>query len=614
MHHHGHSAVGPIPAGARRIVLVGNPNSGKSVFFHRLTGVYVDVSNYPGTTVEVFQGRFGSDVVIDTPGVYGVSSFNDEERVARDIILSADVVINVIDGLHLDRDLFLTLQLVDMGLPMVVALNMMDEVEKRRLTIDRTALEEILGVPVIPTVAVTGKGVNWLKGAIKNARPGKRDPFLEEKLAGIGGCVHSRAEALMVLEGDPHVAARHGVEPLGEREALYVWRRGRVDRIVEKVVRHSPGETAFAERLGTWMIRPLTGIPILLLILFLVYELVGVLVAQVVVEFTEETVMAGTYEPWIRAVVDPFLVELPAVKAVLTGEFGFLTMTVTYLLGLLLPLVTGFYLVISLMEDSGYLPRLAALADRALTGIGLNGKAVIPIILGFGCVTMATITTRVLGTRRERTIATFLLALVVPCSAQLGVITAMVAPLGPKHLVVYVLTMLTVFIVVGTLLSRILPGTSSDLLIDLPPLRVPGVWNVTRKTATRAFMFLREAGPLFIYGSLALSIMEVAGILKVIQDRLAPLTVGWLGLPKEASRAFVMGIVRRDFGAAGLYDLALTPDQTVVALVTISLFVPCIASMLVITKERGKRDGLFIWLATFATAFLVGGLLRWLAD
>lgn len=607
MHSHHHQHVIETPEGARRIVLAGNPNTGKSVFFNALTGMYVDVSNYPGTTIEVSAGRYGDDVVIDTPGVYGISSFNDEEMVARDVILGADVVVNIVNAVHLDRDLFLTLQIIDAGLPVVVALNMMDEARAQGLRIDVDRLSALLGVAVIPTIAVQKKGFEELKAAIPQARPGQPDPELAEALRS-PSCAHmTRGEALLVLEGDSDIAGRHGVEPGTGRERIYLRRRERVNAIVAEVVRETGRGAAFGVTLGRLMVRPVTGIPILAAVLGAVYYLIGVIIAQTVVGFTEETVMQGYYAPFVQSLVGRLIPEGTALYTILVGEFGILSMTVVYILGLLLPLVAGFYLALSAMEDSGYLPRLATLMDRLLTMIGLNGRAVIPIILGFGCVTMATITTRLLGTQREKRIATVLLGITIPCSAQLGVIASLLAGVGPGVTLVYVAVIFGVFAVLGTALSRVLPGRSSDLLIDLPPLRLPRLDNVLQKTATKSYMFLSEATPLFALGALIIGILQVTGLLVSLQDTLAPLTVGWLRLPKEAATAFIMGFVRRDFGAAGLYDLALAPLQILVALVTITLFVPCIASVMVIFKERGWREGVAIWLGALVLAFLVGG-------
>ncbi|MCR3921646.1 MAG: ferrous iron transport protein B, partial [Firmicutes bacterium] len=355
--------------------------------------------------------------------------------------------------------------------------------------------------------------------------------------------------------------------------------------------------------------RPLTGIPILLVVLYAMFWFVGVFVAQTVVELTEEVVMSGYYGTFIANFIHRFLAAGTFLGDLLVGEFGVLTMAPIYLLGLLLPLVIGFYIVLSLMEDSGYLPRLATLVDRLLTGLGLNGRAVIPMILGFGCVTMATITTRLLGSNRERLIATVLLGVTIPCSAQLGVIAGLIAPLGFSYLLFYVLTIFIVFVVLGTALNKVLPGESTYLLIDLPPLRLPRLKNVFSKTYMKSLAFMKEAAPLFVLAAVLITTLQYIGVLTWMQNSLAPLTVGWLGLPAEASTSFIMGIMRRDFGAAGLYSLALTPVQTLVGLVVITLFVPCIASIMVMVKERGWREGLYIWTGSLLIAFFVGGIL-----
>jgi ferrous iron transport protein B len=319
--------------------------------------------------------------------------------------------------------------------------------------------------------------------------------------------------------------------------------------------------------------------------------------------------MIGYYEPAVRGIVSRFIAEDTILGTILIGEYGLATMTVTYVLGLLLPLVVGFYFALSIMEDSGYLPRLATLVDRLMNTIGLNGRAIIPMILGFGCVTMATITTRILGSARERTIATAVLGLAIPCSAQLGVISGMLAALGPKYVAVYGIVMLVILGLVGKILHSVLPGESTDLFIDLPPVRWPRMENVLKKTITKSYAFLEEATPLFMLGALIISILELTGALTAIQGAVAPLTVGILQLPKETATAFIMGIIRRDFGAAGLREINLTPDQLLVSLVTITLFVPCVASMIVMLKERGKKEGVLIWVGSWVTAFLIGGFL-----
>ncbi len=591
------------------VALVGNPNVGKSLVFNYLSGMYVDVSNYPGTTIELTKGHYKSYDVYDTPGVYGISSFTAEEAVTRDLVLSADIVLNVVDAVHLERDLFLTQQLIDMGKRVAVILNFMDEVKKLGLRIDTKLLSDELGVPVFQTTATTRSGFDQINAALEQARRGEQDPSLHHRLHVMLNVTGSEAEALLVLEGDEATAQRHGVALGHERESLYIERRNRVNIIISAVLSESNTRTRLATLFGRWAVNAWTGIPILLGALYLIYLFVGKLVAQDLVNFTEKTIGQGLWEPWIGGVVAKFISPDSLVGTILVGEFGVVTMTVTYLLFLLLPLVIAFYLSLALLEDSGYLPRLATLVDRSLNALGLNGAAVIPLILGFGCVTMATITTRVLGSEREKTIASAILQFAIPCSAQLAVVAALLAGAGFGAILIYTTTIFVIFVAVGTVLDRVLPGAATPLLIDLPPMRIPRLDNVARKTAYRSYFFMKEATPWFFLGALAVGILQVTGLLTVWQNLLAPLTTGWLQLPREAATAFVMGMVRRDFGAAGLYVLALKPHQVVVALVTITLFTPCIASLMVMLKERGWKEALLVWTGTWVVAFFVGGVL-----
>ncbi|MFQ3607513.1 MAG: FeoB small GTPase domain-containing protein, partial [Chloroherpetonaceae bacterium] len=277
-------------AGKKKLVLVGNPNVGKSLFFNHFSGLYVDVSNFPGTTVEVTEGNYKHFRVIDTPGIYGVSSFNDEERVARDEVLSADLVLNVVDATNLERDLFLTLQLIDMQFPMVVALNMMDAVEETGMDIDVQRLSEILGVPVVKVTAIKKQGFAELDKALEQATVGNADKTLlhalEPILARLKPTPNPIADAVMILEGDETVAARHEIAPEDRREEMYVARRNRVNEIVAEVLREKSSMklgAVISEKLGKWTINPISGIPILMLALWLIYEVVGVMVAQRVV-------------------------------------------------------------------------------------------------------------------------------------------------------------------------------------------------------------------------------------------------------------------------------------------------------------------------------------------
>lgn len=594
----------------RKIALVGNPNVGKSVVFGFLTGIYADVSNYPGTTIEIMRGNHGDDVIIDTPGIYGVSSFNDEERVARDIVLDADIVINVVDAVHLERDLFLTLQLADMGIPMIIALNFMDEAQKEGMEINADLLSDLIGVPVIPTTATNHAGLEALSTAIGKARPGIPHPDISLKVNKTIREVGTCHEAILVLEGDEVVSERHGVHPGDSREELYMLRRARANDIVSHVVSETAITHRMSTRLGQLTLNPFSGAIILAVVLYVLYWVIGVFVAQKVVGFTEKTIMQDHWEPMMRHFVYSFGWTHKGSVAgdIIAGPFGVLTMSITYLFGLLLPLVLGFYLALAALEDSGYLPRLAAFTDRLLNGVGLNGRAVVPIILGFGCITMATITTRLLGTEREKTIATSILNFTIPCSAQLGVITLLLGRVGPIYALAYVFIIGICLVIVGTVLNKSLPGESSPLLINLPPMRLPRLDNVIRKSISRTSFFMREAYPWFIGGSFVVAIFQVTGLLTMLQKLFAPLTVHWLQLPPEAANAFVMGMVRRDFGAAGFANMSLTPPQTLVAMVAITLFVPCIASVAILLKERNRKEAIMIWFGTWVAAFLVGGI------
>jgi ferrous iron transport protein B len=594
---------------AGTVVLVGNPNVGKSVVFNALTGTYVDVSNFPGTTVELTRGRLGEHDLIDTPGVYGVSSFNDEETVARDIILDGDVVINVVDAVHLERDLFLTLQLVDMGKRMVVGLNMADEARSAGLGIDRDLLEDLLGVPVIEMVAVEGKGIPELIEAINRARAGHADVELEPDLAAMAARVGSRADALMVLEGDEFVSARHDIEPGASRDAIYLARRHRVNDVCGHVITETTQGASFSAKLSHAMMHPLTGIPMLLAMLAAIYVVVGQWIAGDLVGFLQGTLFDTYYIPFVQGLVGRVFAPGSPVYELLVGQFGVLTMTPATLLGIILPLVTAFYLLLALLEDTGYLPRIAALTDRSLNSIGLNGRAVIPLILGIGCVTMGTLTTRILGSKRERFIATALMAIAVPCSAQLGIVAALMTTAAPIYTAAYFAILLAVFVILGTVLNKLMPGQSTDLLIDLPTLRLPRLDNIAHKTGLKVWSFMKEVTVFFVAGTLFLGVLQVTGALAWITVAARPLVSGWLGLPAETSTAFVMGMIRRDFGAAGFFQMSLTSQQLLVAMVTITLFVPCIASMIVVLRERGWLYMLGLLTTSISLALLLGGLI-----
>ena len=368
----------------------------------------------------------------------------------------------------------------------------------------------------------------------------------------------------------------------------------------------------FAEKLSRAMMNPLIGVPIFLVVLYFgLYQFVGVFGAGTMVDFIEGTVFGQWINPWAT---DLFVGIIPftIIQDLFVGEYGIITLGLTYTFAIILPIVSTFFIIFSIIEDSGYLPRLAMLIDRVFKWIGLNGRAVIPIVLGFGCDTMATIVTRTQETKRERVITTLLLALVIPCSAQLGVIFAILSG-SRMALFIWIMVMVLIFLLVGYLASKVIPGKKASFYMEMPPLRLPKPANVLVKTYTRLQWYFFEVMPIFILASIVLWIGDLTGLLALITRGLEPV-VEFIGLPSETAVAFLYGFFRRDFGAAGLYELhssgVLLGIPLVVAAVTLTLFIPCIAQFSVMWKERGKKTAIAIALFVFPFAFFVGFLVN----
>ncbi|HOI51380.1 MAG TPA: nucleoside recognition domain-containing protein, partial [Azonexus sp.] len=376
--------------------------------------------------------------------------------------------------------------------------------------------------------------------------------------------------------------------------------------VTRRAVNSSP---LLSQRVGQAVVHPVWGIPILLGVLYAVYQFVGVFGATTLVGLFEEDLFEGILNPAFTQ-----LVENAAggtwVSDLLVGQYGLWTMGMTYALALILPIVTTFFIAFGVLEDSGYLPRLTVIANRLFAMIGLNGRAVLPMVLGLGCVTMATLTTRILHSPRERLITIFLLALAIPCSAQLGVVLGMLGGFSFTAVLVWALAMIGVLLLSGFLAARPIPGRRIPLVTELPPMRLPIAGNVLKKTGGRLKWYLIEVIPLFLIGTFLMFALDRFGILPAIVEAGEPLVTGWLGLPKEASAAFVMGFLRRDFGATGLFAMAdqLSPIQAVVGMITITLFIPCFASLLMMVKEQGIRVAATMVAIIVPFAFFIGGL------
>jgi ferrous iron transport protein B len=367
---------------------------------------------------------------------------------------------------------------------------------------------------------------------------------------------------------------------------------------------------------GDWGMHPVLGAPVLVIVLYLTWLFVGKFGAGVCVDFLQNTVFGHYVNPAAGWVVHRIL-PWKLAQDLIVGEYGIINMAMTYAFAIVLPIVGTFFITFGMLEDSGYLPRLAVMVDRLFKTMGLNGKAVLPMILGLGCDTMATLTARILDTRRERVIVTLLLALGVPCSAQLGVILGMLGGDNVPFLATAIWAGVVCLVIfkVGYLAGKLMPGQKSDFILEVPPVRLPQIENIVIKTLARVEWYIKEAVPLFIVGTLVLFTSEKTGLLVVVERLARPLVKGFLGLPPKATEAFIIGFLRRDYGMAGLYKMSklhqLDTVQMVVGVVVITLFVPCIANFLVMIKERGLKTAVAMSLFIVPYAFLVGGALNW---
>jgi ferrous iron transport protein B len=638
------------PAVAPPLLLVGNPNVGKSVIFGALTRRYVTVSNYPGTTVEITRGVAravaGHPEVIDTPGANALTPQSQDEEVTRDILLAEPgaTVVQVGDTKNLRRVLYLTTQLAELGRRQLLVLNLQDEARDLGVAVESAELERALGVPVVPTTATRGAGLAELGARLPEAGIASLQPdypaaveraalevagLLPERLAGA-----RRGVALMLLAGDrtlPEGAAGDGTPGLAERvgelragldrmlggsaaAAIARARHRAVATLLRRVFRVDRAPRgSLRERLGALSMHPLWGVPFLALVLFLAYEFVGVLGAGRLVDLLENGLFNGVLNPLAIRLADAAL-PWAWLRALLVGPYGVVTMALTYSIAIVLPVVGTFFIFFGLLEDSGYLPRLAVMVNRLFRAMGLNGKAVLPMVLGLGCDTMATLTTRILSSRKERVLVTLLLALGVPCSAQLGVILAMLGAMAPMGVFIWAGVVTLTLFAVGWAAARLIPGRGSDFLLEVPPLRRPSFANIVIKTAARTEWYLREAVPLFILGTLILFVLDAIGALPRVEQLAQPLVVGLLGLPPKTADAFLVGFLRRDYGAAGLFAMQqkglLDGVQSLVSLVVITLFVPCIANFFMMIKERGLVAATAMVAFIVPFAFAVGALLN----
>ena len=565
----------------RKILLVGNPNVGKSVIFSRLTGVQAIASNYPGTTVSYTRGsmKLGEEVaeVIDVPGTYTLEPTCEAEEIALSMLDTGDVVVNVVNATNLERNLYLTLQLLERDIPVVVALNIWDDTKHRGINIDLDKLRELLGVPVIPTVAVTGQGIKELVESIPEATsPSMPAHSRDERWATIGS----------IIDQVQQVTHRH-----------HTWR----------------------ESLADASVKPLTGSVIALAVL------AG---AFLVIRFIGEGLIGYVLDPLFNTLWAPVIFWLSdllggagffhniLIGRLIGGEvnfvesFGLLTTGLYVPFAMVLPYIISFYLALGLLEDIGYLPRLGVLMDTIMHRLGLHGYAIIPTLLGFGCNVPAILATRILESKRERFIAATLISIAVPCAALQAMIFGLVGARGIQYVAIVYGTLFVVWIILGFILNHAVKGFSPELLIEIPPYRLPPWRTALRKLWMRTSGFLKEAVPIILGAVLVINILYVLGIFDAIANFTAPVVTGLLGLPKEAVIALVIGFLRKDVALGMLAPLALTSGQLVVGSVVLAMFFPCIATFVILIRELGvvnmlKSAGIMI-----SVALITGGILN----
>ena len=690
--------------GTSSVALIGNPNVGKSVVFGYLTGKYVTVANYPGTTVALCHGRMNVNdeavKVTDTPGTNSLIPQSEDEEVTRDLLFSGDynTVLQIADSKNLRRSLYVTIQLAEMRIPCVLDLNMADEAKSRGISIDVDKLKEILGIPVIPTIATQRKGLAHVKKSLSNAQVPRYEfsypGIIEDGISRIENIlpetpISKRSLALMLLASDttltPWLHESVSVDDIVEiheivnhtqkrtraplQSVIAETRLAQVDKMMDVVyhveqVEHKPITT----EIGKWAMHPAWGIGFVLIVLYITYWFVGLLGAGTFVDFFESVLFGQFISPFAIHIFDwllpfdhthiidtiswNFTIPLTSSDVIDTGlalsretitsvysmsegtslnyfqsflkichdffvgNYGVITMGLSYGFAIVLPIVGTFFLLFSILEDSGYLPRLAVMLNRVFKIVGLNGKAILPMVLGLGCDTMATMTARIMESRKEKIIVTLLLALGIPCSAQLGVLLAMMSSVSFVATLIWLSVVIGVLITVGYLASKILSGESSAFILELPPIRKPQLGNIIIKTTARMEWYFKEVIPLFILGTVILFVLDLTNMLDVIRELGSPLVVSFLGLPTEATEAFLVGFLRRDYGAVYLLDAAnnglLNPNQILIAMITLTLFVPCIANVFIIVKELNVKTAIRMVGFIFPFAFLVGGAVNFL--
>ncbi len=564
-----------------KILLMGNPNVGKSAIFCRMAAARVIISNYSGTTVEFTQGKMKigrhRPTIIDVPGTYTLEPTSKAEEVAVKMLKNGDVVINIIDASNLERNLYLTLQLLERSIPVIIALNMCDAAKQRGVEIDVKKLEEDLGVPVVSTCGLSGEGIKELVECLPKAKVSKMKPA-------------SDAQRWQII--------------------------GKIVENVQKLTHRHP---TFLERLENLSIKPLSGLLIALGVIYCSFWSI---------RFIGENLIGHVFEPLFEKLWLPVMMKLSVylgenslLHQIFIGDliegsidfgqsFGLLTTGLFVPIGMVLPYIFSFYLILGLLEDLGYLPRMAVLADNFMHHLGLHGYAIIPFILGLGCNVPGALAIRILEGKREKFIAATLMAICIPCMAQIAMIVGLVGQRGGQYVAIIFGTLFILLIIKGLILNKFLKGESPEILIEIPPYRMPQLTAVVKKLWMRLAGFLKEALPYVLLGVLFVNILNALKIIDFFAGIFAPVLTGLWGLPKEAISALVIGFLRKDVAVGMLGPLNLTTKQLVIGSTILTIYFPCIATFIVLIREVGIKNMLKSALIMISVALLVGALLN----
>ena len=564
-----------------RILLVGNPNVGKSALFSRLTGTHIIASNYPGTTVEFTKGylKVGEEhaEIIDVPGNYTLEPTSKAEEVAVEMLKEGDLVINVVDATNLERNLNLTLQLLERQTPVIVALNMWDDTQHRGISIDVARLEKLLGVPVVPTVGVSGQGVRELVKRIPEAKvPENARTYSDsdERWARVGDIVNQ-------------------VQSLSHRH----------HRWYENL------EDASSHQVG--------GVIIALLVLFATFWFVR-FVGEGIIGYVADPLFEGLWTPVLAKLSlalgpgsfwhDIFIGRLIGGGIDYSQSFGLLSTGLYIPLAAVLPYIFSFYLALGILEDVGYLPRLAVLMDTIMHRLGLHGYAIIPTILGFGCNVPGIMSTRILESRKQRFIAATLISIGVPCAALQAMIIGLVGEQGVEYIAMVYGSLFISWVIIGLILNRVVKGFNPELLVEIPPYRFPPWRVIGEKLWLRVSGFIKEALPIVLGAVLVVNVLYTLGVFNAIADITAPVLTGLWGLPKETIAPLVVGFLRKDAAMGLLVPLALTAKQLVISSTVLAMFFPCVATFVILARELGARDLLKAVGIMIAAALIMGSL------